>query len=309
MKNRNTIERENLIAEYEQHLKTTCGVTDGTRALFVWHVSKFLDSAFGKNTSEVDLTALEPIHPIQFIHDLALFYMPNTRKSAVTSLRSFFRWLQMNGRCEAHLVKAVPTVSSQKHSELPVSLSEQDLATLLKTFDQSKPRGLRGYAAALCMVHLGLRIGEVARLQIDDVDWEKGVVRVSRSKGDRVNVLPLPANVGRALVRYIRRGRPATDSRSIFIRIYPNVVGSPATRDTLRSDIYAAFKQAGLKTPTKGTHILRHTAASRMVQKGATIKEIADVLGHRSIDTTAIYTKVDLPKLREVAMPWPVGAL
>ncbi len=248
-------QRADLLATYRNHLLTTCGVTHGTRELFVWHVTKFLTARYG--SGRIDVGALKPADVIRYVTTLAPRYSSNTRKSAVSALRSFLRWLQLTGRCASQLVDAVPTVSSHRQSGLPTHLSETELATLLRTFDRGTARGLRGYAAALCR------------------------------------------DVGRAIVAYLRKGRPATARRHVFGHHHPPY-DQPAGREALRGDIYRAFQHADLCTPSKGTRILRHTTATHLIQRGAPLKSIADVLGHRSIDTTAIYAKVNLPALREV---------
>ncbi|MBT3194426.1 MAG: tyrosine-type recombinase/integrase, partial [Verrucomicrobia bacterium] len=199
------------------------------------------------------------------------------------------------------------TICSRRLSSLPTGLSEHQLDALLAAFDCGTPIGLRGYAATLCMVRLGLRVGEVARMEIDDIDWRAGVLRVVGGKGRRSNVLPLPKDVGDAIVQYLREGRPSTGDRHIFTR-HRQRKRSPVrggNRAGIRKDLYRAFKRAGLMIPTAGsTRALRHTTATNLLQRGATLKEIADILGHRSLDTTSIYAKVDLPSLRAVAMPW-----
>lgn len=291
-----------LLVGYRNYLLITCGVTTGTCELFTWHVTKFLDAHYGSR--RIDVGALKPADVIQYISALAARYSPNTRKSAVSSLRSFLRWRQLTGHCASQLVNAVPTVASHRRSELPTHLSETELATLLDTFDRRTPRGLRGYAAALCMARLGLRVGEVARLSLDNIDWRAGTLRVPRAKSRRPHILPLPQDVGTAIVAYLRKGRPATALRHVFGRHRPPR-DQAAGREALRRDIYRAFQRAGLGTPSKGTRVLRHTTATHLIQRGVPLKGIADVLGHRSIDTTAIYAKVDLPALREVALPWP----
>ena len=158
------------------------------------------------------------------------------------------------------------------------------------------------------MVSLGLRVGEVAGLKLEDIDWREGTIRVVKTKARKMRILPLPKDVGEALVDYLINARPQTNERYVFIhrrsRRGTNYMFA-TSRDAIRTDINRAFKRGGIGTHAKGSRILRHTAATNLIQGGATLKEIADILGHSSIDTTAIYTKVDLPTLREVALPWP----
>jgi site-specific recombinase XerD len=298
----NVNDQKPLIKRYEEYLLSTCGVTSGTCDLFKWHVSKFLTTRFG-DFNPVNLAALAPKDVIRYISDLSPRYMPRTRKSAVTALRSFFRWLRLNDQCSYQLLNAVPTVSAPRLSDVPVYLSRAQFTAFLNSIDRDTPVGLRTYAAALCMGRLGLRVGEVVRLSLDDIDWRKGVLCIDKGKGRRPHILPLPSDVGTVIIDYLRRARPRSANRYIF-------PGSPSMgthlhRGSLSGNFRQAFKAAGLAVPFHGTRILRHTAASRMLQNGATMKEIADVLGHRSINTTSIYAKVDLATLSRVAMPWP----
>ena len=161
-------------------------------------------------------------------------------------------------------------------------------------------------AAALST--LGLRPGEVADLRLDDIDWRGGTIEVRTRKNRRGALLPLPCVVGQALVDYLGGERPATDERRVFVQLLGARRGKPISSTAFSGVVVRALRRAAVDTPLAGAYVFRHTVASRMVQKGASLKEVADVLGHRSLDTTAIYAKLDLPTLREVALPWPGGA-
>ncbi len=156
----------------------------------------------------------------------------------------------------------------------------------------------------LCLAQMGLRAGEVAALSLDDIDWRAGTLRLARAKERRASVLPLPAQVGRALVSYLRNGRPPTRGRQVFVRRRAPR-GEPITSSSVSAVVRRAFTRARIDVPIRGAHVLRHTAATRMVRGGASLKEVADILRHRSLDTVMIYTKLDLPTLAEVAQPWP----
>jgi site-specific recombinase XerD len=208
------------------------------------------------------------------------------------------------GLCNARLVNAVPAIPSWTLASLPKSFNEQQLASLLQSFDLSTSIGRRDYAIALCLIGLGLRSNEVAALSLDEIDWRKGVLRIHHGKGQRINLLPLSADTGRAIALYIRHDRPPTQQRNVFVR-HVAPIGEPIKSCAIQAIIRRAFKHSGITTPFMGSHMLRHTAATRMVQAGVSIKEVADILGHRSINTTCIYAKVDLPTLSSVAMPWP----
>ncbi|MFH2001348.1 MAG: tyrosine-type recombinase/integrase [Planctomycetota bacterium] len=185
---------------------------------------------------------------------------------------------------------------------MPKALSPKDLNRFLRSFDRSTPQGRRDYAMALCMADCGLRVCEVADLRLEDVDWRQATFRVPATKTRRARLLPLTSRVGRAIAAYLRNGRPLSQERGLFLLHY--APWTSATAFTVRGALRRAYDQCGA-TPWSGPHALRHTLATRMVQQGARIKEIADVLGHVTIDTAFIYTKVNLPMLRQVAMPWP----
>lgn len=297
-------DRHSIIREYERYLLSTCGVTSGTAELFTWHVSRFLEKRYGNRRP--DLSTLIPRDISCYLISLASCWKLNTRKGAVTSIRSFLRWLQVKGLCSGALACSVPSISASKNSSLPAQISSGQLDMLLGSFERKCPLGLRGYAALLCMVKLGLRVGEVARLTLDDIDWREGTMSLSKPKGRKGRVLPLPHEVGEAIVAYLRKGRPPTESRHIFISHRPGDEGSALVKGSIRRIISEAVKHAGIDAPTGRTRILRHTAATQLIRSGATIKEISDILGHSSIDTTCIYAKLDTGSLKEAAMPWPV---
>ena len=158
----------------------------------------------------------------------------------------------------------------------------------------------------LCMTELGLRISEVAHLSLPDLDWRKGTLRLIKSKVGRERLLPLPRRLGKALASYLRRGRPSVAQRQIFLcHHFP--CGSPLSTGQVGYAIRKAFARAGLDVTR--THLLRHSFATLLHQQGASVKALADVLGHQSLESTTIYTRVNLPQLRTVALPWPNSTL
>jgi integrase/recombinase XerD len=199
-------------------------------------------------------------------------------------------------------VSAVPTIPVWRLSSIPKALPPEDLDRFLRSFDRSTPGGRRDYAMALCMADCGLRACEVAALRLKDVDWRQATLRIPATKTLRSRLLPLTSRVGRAIAAYLRNGRPQSPERGLFLLRY--APWTSATTFTVRRALMRAYERSDAD-PWSGPHALRHTLATRMVQQGARIKEIADVLGHARIDTTFIYTKVNLPMLRRVAMPWP----
>jgi integrase len=154
------------------------------------------------------------------------------------------------------------------------------------------------------MAGLGLRAGEVARLSLDDIDWGSAILRIPTSKARRFDELPLVKEVGKAIADYLLNGRPQTDVRQVFVQ-HKSSIGAGLSSSAVSAAVRRAFNRTDFDLSSKGAHVLRHTLGARMVRKGVSIKAIADVLRHRHIDTSMVYTKVDLPRLREVALPWP----
>lgn len=291
-----------VLETFEAHLGKTCGASPGTRRCYLQHVRFFLRARYGDGP--VDLTRIVPKDLVTYISDYAARVKRRTAKKAASALRSFLRSLQLQGLCSAGLVAAVPSIRSWKLSDIPKLLSEEQVQRLLDSFDCASRQGRRDYAMTLLMARLGLRAGEVAGISLDDIDWRGGTLRIDGGKRRRSHVLPLPADVGRAVVAYLKHGRPQGRQRRLFLRHRPPV-GEPIGSGAVGAAIRRAHERGQLKAAGKGTHALRHTLATRLLRGGANLKEIADILGHRSIDTTAIYAKVDLSRLSTVGLPWP----
>lgn len=231
-------------------------------------------------------------------------YGTSMTKYLVTALRVLLRYLFVRGELAHDLTGAVPSVAGWRLSALPRDLEPSVVGRLLKACDGRTHGGRRGRAAVLLMVRLGLRVGEVAALRLDDLDWRAGEILISNGKAGGTDRLPLPADVGAAIASYVQRSRPRTDSRRVFIGL--RAPHRPATSGSLNDAVRAACRRAGIVEI--GSHRLRHTAASQMLRRGSSLAEIAQVLRHRHVDTTAIYAKVDRLALRELARPWPGGA-
>ena len=223
-------------------------------------------------------------------------------KVAATSLRSFFRYLQLTGYVDEELARAVPTIPAWRFASVPRVLDDDQVRTILAAFDRRTPIGLRRYASTLCLASLGMRACEVSALTLDDIDWRAATLRVPATKTRHADILPLPGRVARAILAYLRRGRPNTTERQIFVsHAPPGMLAGPAV---VRNAVRMACAQAGLD-PHIGPHAFRHTLATRLLRSGASLKDVADALRHGSIDTAAIYAKVDISTLRDVAAPWP----
>lgn len=291
-------DQDDRLGEYPTYLKNTCGLAPGTCEEYVQKVRVFLKSC------ATALDQLKPADVIKHITDRAQVVKLVTLKQDALVLRNFLRFLRIEGTGTAGLENVVPTVPTRRLANIPKVLTDDQVQRLLESFDRSKATGLRGYAIALCLVRLGLRAGEVAGLTLADIDWRRGTIRIGAGKRRRTHILPLPVDTGRAIVAYLRQVRPRTDCRHVFVR-HRSSVGSPMSSNAVGGVIRGAHDRAKVGASSKGTHALRHTAASRLLRAGVTLKGIADILGHRRLDTTTIYAKVDLRALREVALPWP----
>lgn len=288
------------LLEFNNFQRDVCGLAKSTRVYRQRFVRIFLCWLFG--TSKVDSAKITPETLLRFVTDQAVVLKPSSVSVLLSALRSYLRFLQFKGECNVALLASVPRPPNWSLATIPPCLSNTELEAFWATFDQSTPIGRRDYAMARCLMDLGLRCYEVASLNLDDINWYRGVVDLKYNKSRCNAQMQLPDRTGRAIVDYLRNGRPTTTSRSIFV-FHRAPLGGGVANTTVRGAIRRAFSRANLSW--SGTHILRHTMATRMVQSGSSLKEVADILRHRDINTTRIYTKVNLPELKQVAMSWP----
>jgi site-specific recombinase XerD len=253
----------------------------------------------------IDPARFRPADVITFVASLRGRFSPRSMKTVRTALRSFFRFLRFEGLADERLEAAIPTVAFWRLSTLPRCLRDDQLEQVLASCHTATPCGHRDRAVVVCLATLGLRPGEVADLCLEDLDWRTGVVHLRTRKTGRGATLPLPREAGRALVAYLRHDRPPTESRRVFVQHLGIRRGTPLSSTAISEVVARALRRAHIDAPLAGAYLFRHTLASRLVRKGASLKEVADFLGHRSLDTTTIYAKLDLPALREVALPWP----
>ncbi|RKX64744.1 MAG: integrase, partial [Tenericutes bacterium] len=289
------------LADFDGHLADVRGLSLVTRSVRLRHLWNFLIDCFGNRAVQVSLLA--PGDVTRFMAQYTAGWVPSSIRAMCTSLRSYFTFKASTGEQTVALIAALPRVAQWRLAGLPKQLSSEEVKRLLGAFDRRSATGRRDYAITRCLVDLGLRRAEVARLQLDDVDWSAGTLNI-HSKGKRIDVLPLPKTTGRAIARYLQDGRPQTTRREVFVRHRPPI-NAPADPDIVRNAVRYAAIRCGLEHRIRGTHILRHTLAGQLVQRGTRFKEIADLLRHRNLNTTTIYAKVDFPALEQVALPWP----
>ncbi len=293
-----------LVTPVEQLVQDYCGYLFRERGLAAGSVSQREDVArrfLSKRSEPIreDLSGLSAAQITAFVLRESTRRSEASTRIMVDGLRSLLRYLHVEGWTPTALAPAVPSVARRQHS-LPRRLEAGHVAALLEGCDRASAVGVRDYAILLLLARLGLLVAEVTRLRLQDVDWRAGELFV-RGKGNRLERLPLPRDVGEALVDYLRRGRPRRPCPELFLRfLAPNVGLSGNGITTL---VYAACDRAG--RPRLGPHRLRHGLACDLLRHGAPLGEVGQVLRHKNLQTTSIYAKVDRVALSGLALPWP----
>ena len=296
-------ETEQWLQDFDDHLVQVHGLVVGTRRIYRRHAAAFLAECVGAPTPDWSRVTVPKI--AAFVQARVSRLGPSARRNPATATRALLRFLVSRGVVPAGIEGAVPAVREWKHAALPRVLTPDDAERVLAAVDETRPGGARDRAVLLLLSRLGLRAGEVAALTVPDVDWHNGSVRVA-GKGGRERCLPLPADVGAALVAALRSRPPASPAQAIFVRVrppYQQLRGAAVTEIASR-----ALRRIGLDIPRPGAHVFRHTFASQMVRRGVPMKAVADLLGHARLHTTAIYAKLDRETLATIALPWPGGA-
>lgn len=282
-----------VITAFEEWMRGHRGTADRTLSDYRLYIRELLDTGI----------ALDQLKADQLRGHVLRGATPRRAQAQVMvrALRMFVRFLVATGRSPAHLDGAIPSVACWRLATLPQHVSPSDVKRLV-AYCPPTAVGRRDRAVLLLLSRLGLRRGDLAQLKLDDLDWGRGRLRV-RGKTARSVWLPVPQQVGDAILDYLRRGRPPTSSRHVFIRACaPHQALSPSGFGTT---IERAFRQAGISSSTRGTHMFRHSVATEMLRKGASLDEIGLLLRHTLRETTLQYAKVDVRLLRSIALPWP----
>ncbi len=296
---------EQVVAEYRRWLELERSLAQATVVNYLAFARKFVTIQFPRG--EVDFAQLTPNRITDYIQQRAQQMDGSLRiPLLVTALRSFLRHLLQRGLIQTDLAVCVPAVATWSLSGVPKFLSPEQVQKVLESCDRNSAGGKRNYAILLLLARLGLRASEVVTLTLDDLDWEMGLITI-HGKGQRVDQLPLPIDGGEAIAEYVRMARPACGMcRRVFIRNRAPWVGL-ANSVAICSLVDRALRQAGVESIRRGSHLFRHSLATRMINGGSSLPEIGELLRHRHPDTTRIYAKVDLTSLQTIALPWPGG--
>jgi site-specific recombinase XerD len=289
------------LRRFDEHMDHVRGLAPTTRRMHLRTVRRLLLEQFGDGP--VVLSAMIPEDVRRFVaRQSELYSVPHSIGTLVSALGGYFRFRATSGDPVHGLIGVLSHPANWPLASLPKALSRNEVDCLVASLDQTGPSAHRTAAMVRCALDLGLRRGEIAKLQLDDIDWQAGTLTLRGTKSRREDVLPLPQTTGQAIADYLRLERPKTTSRAVFVRrIAP--YDQPLGPDCVGKAIRHAYARAGL--PYTRAHLLRHTLASRLLDGGSSLKEVADVLRHRSLNTTLIYAKLDSRNLTAVALPWP----
>jgi site-specific recombinase XerD len=287
----------------------TCSVkhlTLTTAMQEVSHVRRFLSSVYKSHKENLQVIEIKADDIRQYFVNAVNQLRPGTKGRLATSVRNFFHYLEFTGMEIHKSIFNLPlSPAVWKSANVPVVFTEEEIQSLLKTFRRDTPTSVRNYAIMLCFTELGLRCLEVANLTLDNFCWYESSVNIRNTKTHTDRKLPLSSITGNAIAEYIKLSRPETTERILFVR-FSHTKGKPMGRGQIRGAVRSAYDKAGISN-SRGTHILRKTTASRIYNNGNSLKMVADILGHESIDSTVIYTKVNVNKLSRAAGKWPGG--
>jgi integrase/recombinase XerD len=297
---KSTASASDALGEFGQWLDHQRGLAPITIDNYCWNVAQFLEAL--PQPTQLSVSLLDAGTVTAFMVEYCRGRNTNSAKTMARSVRSFLRFAHATGRTSAQLWGAVPVAAGWHLASLPKSVPAADLEHLLavRARWQFTATDRRDYAILLLLARLGLRRGELASLGLDDIDWRAGELTVV-GKGDRAERLPLPAEPGEAITAWLVDGRPQCQTRAVFTTLRPP--GRPLSPGAIGHIVGSACQAAGLDRI--GAHRLRHTLATAMLQAGASLPEVGQVLRHRSPRSTAIYAKVDEVALRPLARPWP----
>jgi len=298
-------EAQQWLTHYEEHLEKVQGLAPTTRQRYLPFASRLLNIV--SHGGLIEWSSLNADKVIEFVRADAARRKGVGAHATSTAIRSFLRFLVSQGQLSAGLETAIPNIPRWSQAALPQRLSEAEIDRLLKVCTDGTAIGRRNHAILMLLSRLGLRAKETAGMRLNDLDWVNGSLLIRSTKTHSERILPMAQEVGDSLVSYLRYGRPATPHRRIFLD-HTAPFRPLQTASAITHIVQRLLKRACIERQSSGAHLFRHTAASQMVNRGASFKEVADILGHQSLQTTGIYAKLDLAALSETALPWPGGA-
>jgi integrase/recombinase XerD len=295
-------EAQAILTAFDFHLEHVAGLASGTRLQHARYATSFVDAVFG--AAPFDLSRITPQVAADFVQARASKLKPSACSAPASSIRVFLRFLTAHCGLPDGAAGAIPAIRQWKLASLPKHLSIEQVNQTMATCYGQSPVHRRDRAILLLLFRLGLRAGEAAGLRFSDVDWRAGELRVYSPKSTSERKLPIPDDVGRALSEYIQNGRPQSAQPYIFL--HTRAPFSPISGSSTVSGIAKDhLRLAGISVRGLSSHAFRHTAATQMVRRGASFKQVADILGHRHLETTNIYAKLDEETLHQAALPWP----
>jgi integrase/recombinase XerC len=291
------------LRRFEEHMERVRGLAPKSRSMMLRIVRELLWPRF--KDRPVVFSTIQPEHVRRcFARLTERCRTPQSTGAVVSALRGYFRFRATCGDAVHRLIGVLSYPANWDQATLPKTLTDEEVERLLASLHSPGPAMRRSSAIVRCAVDLGLRGAEIASLTLDDIDWQAGTLTLRNTKSRREQILPLPEPTGRAIAAYVQYERPKSPRREVFVRRmapHDEAIGPDLVRKTIRQ----AYERAGL--PYTRSHLLRHTMARRLLDGGSSLKEVADVLRHRSLNTTLVYAKLDSRNLRAVAMPWPAG--
>ncbi|MFZ3591850.1 site-specific integrase [Bacillus sp. DJP31] len=291
------------ILEYVDYLTDVVGLTDSTLLSHKQYLKRFLYYIPPIQQTHEESISIDAIQ--KFIVTELIHLKPSSKKRVIGILRSYIRYLQFKGvTLEIGLLSLPLRTPVWRYSNVPKTLDIDEITSMLASYNLKTAVGLRDYAIALSFTELGLRALEVASLTLEDFNWREGKILIRKTKTHTERELPLSTKIGEAIFQYLKNSRPKTAERTLFVR-FSHKCGEAMGREQIRGTIRRAYARAGISSEITGTHILRHSKAKNLYESGSSLKIIADILGHESIDTTVIYTKVGLSSLQSVTSTWP----
>lgn len=285
------------VTAFAAHVSGECGWSDATIESCCRTVNRFF---FWLDETGVDLASVEITMIDQVIANFeARGYCRSTKHLYAQQLRRFFRYAEQQSWCKPGLAEGIMPPRRYPGETIPKGLNRDEVIRLLATTEGDRTFDIRARAILMLLITYGLRVGEVCGLQLDDLDWEREMLRVRCPKPGRTHLYPLSRGVGQTILRYLREVRPEQPDRTLFLTLRAPI--KPLDRHVIKGIVCTRLDRLGITGKRRGPHALRHAAAQHLLDQGLSMKAVGDYLGHRSVAATSVYAKVQLNALREVA--------